>query len=591
MPELKRKPNPSEGALTKQRLRPFLAEVGGLSSGSAGLHNTLTYYIQHAALPTEHVGVHEEVHDRLFNTTIDGYLLSRLVFAWKRPETPKAHKINLEAWIRVIIEDTRDLQEATATYLSVKHFPVERHQEILDTYPKQYQEWHQRLADLLDEVLPTSTLQYLVAYQMARLCLSSPLAANIVMYTKLTQSPSLTLQESATHRMATLERALTTPRLTSLLEHMRTRVTNLRDVPTGFDVCKEEHWRGASIKVSQELERHLLAVIWSWLVQEVSQEMKIVSEALQESSTTSLLVYLASWVECEPNALLESTPLAHELLSQAKWSEALYRTARRQGRAFIRGTGVAKDDGVRLEGLPDFFAKHPASLIVASVDAQACHLEHWNIYTNVSGWRLSARVSPHTLHDYLVQDIHPNIEAKPPLGGFVIPLESDPARFKAIYTATWGALKPLMANPAWEGRLYWYLQGCWLWWLEWLVHNPPARCRWGFIEGVSRLSWLPTPTSEIGSLENIVSSSSVEQARSMGGLSRSTLTAHVLRHDDEPGVWLRAMNTWGASEVLRAGMALHDTKHLLKMPDQEWDFISDNILPAILAGIHTWNRL
>jgi len=158
---------------------PSLAQV--LEAGAAGWSDGVRTHIRLDEITNGMVFFHENIHERIFATTPDGFLLGLLLRVVYHPTDPAAVvPTALKEWAAACLDAARMAHEVAATYLGVKQLGPRDHPAAVASLPPQYQGYYRTFADVLDPLLHSSYLQYIVGWTLASCAFSSPLTQRFV---------------------------------------------------------------------------------------------------------------------------------------------------------------------------------------------------------------------------------------------------------------------------------------------------------------------------------------------------------------------------------------------------------------------------
>jgi hypothetical protein len=125
------------------------------------------------------VSVHESIHERIFAETPDGQVHAAFFGALKEDLVADNDRAAVEATVRNILLHSRYAQEVFANYMAIKQLPAASEAKYLGELSTEYCEYFHVLADIIDPHIPTTYLQFLVAWALAVAVFSSELIVRI----------------------------------------------------------------------------------------------------------------------------------------------------------------------------------------------------------------------------------------------------------------------------------------------------------------------------------------------------------------------------------------------------------------------------
>lgn len=237
----------------KKTRNGFAVEI---AAAIAGFHSVLSIRLDALAMAQNRtVLYHETLHERILTRTPDGVTHLRLKHLSANPDVALNIHDWAEEWCNEIEQHAALAHETIATYCAIKQDDTDDHQTAIKSLSAKYQEWYRSLADPIDAVFQSSYLQYLVGWQIAELCFTSPFPTRLAASDSQTEV-GLHDQERPNWRLRCILERLTQPLLSKLLADLEETTT--------MPIQSEEAWKKLPPAAQQELDRYLSQVIRRW---------------------------------------------------------------------------------------------------------------------------------------------------------------------------------------------------------------------------------------------------------------------------------------------------------------------------------------
>jgi hypothetical protein len=195
---------------------------------------------------------HEMIHDDLLQQTVFG----NFQFAVRRAGLLSAStqvRAYLDHWLRAACDASRLTHECAATYLSIKAAHIDEHAALYDVLPEEYQGYFDLLSQHIDDRVPPTQLQYVIAKVVIEITMGAPLDRIVSLFSTRAE-PTIPAEVAPDVRLV--------PFLKSVQEALPELMTDLQAVinnqdPTGarFDAISESDWMGLNLSRAEELER------------------------------------------------------------------------------------------------------------------------------------------------------------------------------------------------------------------------------------------------------------------------------------------------------------------------------------------------
>lgn len=121
------------------------------------------------------VSIHEAVHERIFAETPDGQVHAVFAGALREGLVCAEDAAAVRQTVEGMFDNSRKAHEVFANYLSIKELPASTEQHYLKELSADYLAFYEQLAELIDEHIPTSFLQYVIGWEFAAAVFSSKL--------------------------------------------------------------------------------------------------------------------------------------------------------------------------------------------------------------------------------------------------------------------------------------------------------------------------------------------------------------------------------------------------------------------------------
>ena len=253
--------------MTKLIYQPLSSKLNTESLSSyAGYHDLERVFILPKFAGNELVVSHEALHDRALSEISFGLIQSIFhnVYLFAKDEKIKR---NAAIWTKVLFDESQNMHERYAIYLSIKNYPPEKQAELLSGHSKMYQNFYLDVANLVEPFFHSSFIQFVVANKILEFCFSSNLIE--VLANQWTEAlPQMIEPLDSPEKRFRLVLSITNSNLQDLVEQLNTEALNLSEqnlLPLGFDFQIEKDWMGLTFNQSTELDKLMGYSTIKWL--------------------------------------------------------------------------------------------------------------------------------------------------------------------------------------------------------------------------------------------------------------------------------------------------------------------------------------
>ncbi|MEO5914437.1 MAG: hypothetical protein ABIS50_09410 [Luteolibacter sp.] len=209
---------------------------------------------------------HEQLHDRALTETRYGAAQTAFAFAFGRSTNPDL-KASFGRWKDCLFRASVRTHEVYATYLSVKAFPKDQHEAMVEQYPGAYRNYYQTMADIIDQRFSTSYTQYGIGKAIMEFCLSTEILENLRSWTPETTAviEDYLAPDIRLNRVVDALSSLGFEKLFESIQHGAEGV--LRDLSSGLrlDVQEEKDWFNLPQGVQESMDAMVIERSREWI--------------------------------------------------------------------------------------------------------------------------------------------------------------------------------------------------------------------------------------------------------------------------------------------------------------------------------------
>jgi hypothetical protein len=203
------------------------------------------------------VAQHELHHDIALTETNFGFIQSTFRRVHATPASQRVRE-SIGDWTDHFLDHSRITHEALATYLSIKQQPYQVCPSLVDQLPEEYRDYYRRLADLIDAILPSTFLQFMVGKIVIEICFSSRLIEKMLSWIP-EQPPLLDDVDSPDKRFEALA-----PIWNERLPDLRQLLAQQCPV-RNFDILSEAAWIALPYRSSRQVDDWLDIACRDWM--------------------------------------------------------------------------------------------------------------------------------------------------------------------------------------------------------------------------------------------------------------------------------------------------------------------------------------
>jgi hypothetical protein len=527
-----------------------IAQKLGLESGS---HDGNTYEVKFHALGKKYITIHEQIHDELIHTTLDGILLNRISLLAKNQFIPVIKRNIFEKTAEKIIKTSTVLHESSATYLSIKQCEPWEESEILKELPEDYINFYYNLSDLLDHQIPTTYMQYIVGKQLAIYCLYSPTILKIKNW-DVDSSLNIVDDETCDVRFFKIIESISY-RLPSLLSEL----CNIGAENNKIDVTEEYNWNNLDIDSRGKLDIKMSDFVKYWLHSELSDVIPVVKKEdihrhileFKKNLESQLEIYL-DW----------STPLGKDDLFKSEFTKSEYFRAYRDSMSHISSPNSIPEEKIQI--IPKF------DIMSNIMKGENSRYFFKDSTSEADFWTAFFITNDNVATVFGVSDSNFNnfLESRKMMiltfgmstkidGVFIKMSSNDHKPSYDLYDTIIDKFTNNQAGIIFETNLlFWYMDGSYLWWLERLSSQHEL---------------------EIMSMFYDRDMKSVDPK----DITQSDYVVRIIKSKSLPGIWFRVLNVNSSGSISVAELEL--------MKSRKIDFVPINKREEL--GIHVHNIL
>lgn len=251
---------------SRRRFRPLEEELRlpGVTV-TAGFHDMDRAYISSTSITDVIVMQHEMQHDVALTETNYGIIQSIFRTVYENSKTNTTQN-SIAKWSSLLCAGSRHSHEALATYLTIKGLPYQLGLKTVEELPEEYKGYYDILSLLIDNILPTTFLQYMVGKIMIEICFSSRLIEKMLKWQP--ETPVQLHDDDVPDRR--LERLLPVwhnhlPELRTLLSEKCPQQNFYTDLPHSFNILSEQDWVTIPLNISQQIDDWLNIECRFWM--------------------------------------------------------------------------------------------------------------------------------------------------------------------------------------------------------------------------------------------------------------------------------------------------------------------------------------
>jgi hypothetical protein len=225
------------------QLRSLAAELGiEVLPSAAGFHDFEHAYVLPPRAGYRLVASHEGIHDELLAATAFG--ACQRIFRRLHQRSNEAHVRAAAAQLLAdLVRFSTLTHECTATYLSIKAFPLSETARLIEEHPEKYKTFYARYADVIDPFVTTTFVQYHLGKALGSAAMNIPWIGSLRDWRpdRIVEVPT----EGRPDTRLLLLLNTVTSHLKGLLPILSSAVDSRRaqyDIPETFDVSLEVAW-------------------------------------------------------------------------------------------------------------------------------------------------------------------------------------------------------------------------------------------------------------------------------------------------------------------------------------------------------------
>lgn len=257
-----------ENSHRSKRFRPLSEELRlPATTVEAGSHNLDRPTVHRRSATDLLVLRHEMHHDVALTETNYGLIqtMFRLIYD-DAISTVIRHSAS--EWLKELFGESCHCHEILATYLSIKEQPSNVEADLVNILPDEYKSYYDTLAGLIDIVLPSSFLQYMVGKILMEICFSSRLIDDMLTWTP--SSPARVPPDDSPDKRLDLLLQIWRSRLAELgniLKEQCHRQEFSQSLPMTFDILSEKHWLALDMDMANRIDQWLELECRDWMYQ------------------------------------------------------------------------------------------------------------------------------------------------------------------------------------------------------------------------------------------------------------------------------------------------------------------------------------
>lgn len=242
--------------------RPLHAELG---LPVAGFHDADRPSIVSDSINEMLVVQHEMHHDIALTETNFGFIQSIFRRVYDSPKSPTIRE-SVGNWHLHLLDHSRVAHEAYATYLSIKQQPYKVCASLVHELPQEYKDYYDKLACLIDEILPCTFLQFMVGKIVIEICFSSRLIEKMLAW-QPGMPPRLEDVDSPDKRLEKLVPVWRSslPEMRALLKGKCPLQYFYPAIGRSFDILSEKEWMALPLTIARRIDEWLEFECRDWM--------------------------------------------------------------------------------------------------------------------------------------------------------------------------------------------------------------------------------------------------------------------------------------------------------------------------------------